>query len=339
MVLLWIGPLIFFAHLDRQARTYSLLYELDPSQEADWNDLSSRFSRLASAQAMWRVAAIVGTTDWKRNAGATQLYNRVQATLTLKSPPYIVTNITPWCLQLNDQCLYFFPDRLLVLQGKQFGVVEYDALNISATLEDFIESQCVPGDAQVVGSTWEHPNKDGSPDRRFASNRQVPIARYARLVFGSPSGLNIHLHVSSQVAAQAFAGWRAKSSHQAPYHQAQARPVPPNYHHQQTQQSQKRAYNPGEAMGYTGQTYAQSQSRVGPPPPGSQPKTISPCYETLGLRPDCTKDEAAKVYRNLARMYHPDLLQNLPNNLLDIAQERMKEINVAYTDLRALNGW
>ncbi|MFI3252931.1 MAG: J domain-containing protein [Eubacteriales bacterium] len=51
-------------------------------------------------------------------------------------------------------------------------------------------------------------------------------------------------------------------------------------------------------------------------------------YEVLGVSPQATDDEVKTAYRNLAKKYHPDRLQNNP--LADLAAEKMKEINDAH---------
>jgi len=51
-------------------------------------------------------------------------------------------------------------------------------------------------------------------------------------------------------------------------------------------------------------------------------------YEVLGVSSDASDDEIKKVYRELARKYHPDNYQNNP--LADLAEEKMKEVNEAY---------
>lgn len=332
MALLWIGPLIYAFQVDKRNRTYSLLFELDAAQEAKWNDLSARLSRLSSSSALWRVASVVSTSDWKRHAGATELVDRVRVKLIRKAPKRIATNVAPWCFKLNDQTLYFFPDRLLIQQGDIFGSVEYDELRVSLKFENFVESQSCPSDAQVVGSTWEHPNKDGSADRRFAQNRRVPIVRYAKLIHGSSTGLNIHIQVSSQQAAQSFAEWFMQFDRP---HRANPTSARSNTDKETQTQSRPKAAS-GKKVS-SSESARSKQSNVKSTPAGR--KSVPACYAVLGLDLHCTKDQASAAYRNLARKYHPDLVAGLDTALREIANERMKEINVAYGEIRSLNQW
>ena len=48
-------------------------------------------------------------------------------------------------------------------------------------------------------------------------------------------------------------------------------------------------------------------------------------YEILGVERNVTDDELKKVYRQLARKYHPDLHPDDPD-----AEEKFKEITEAY---------
>ena len=54
-------------------------------------------------------------------------------------------------------------------------------------------------------------------------------------------------------------------------------------------------------------------------------------YSVLGVNPDASDDEIKRVYRELARKYHPDNYQDNP--LADLAEEKMKEINEAYDSI------
>ncbi|MCL2087927.1 MAG: J domain-containing protein [Oscillospiraceae bacterium] len=51
-------------------------------------------------------------------------------------------------------------------------------------------------------------------------------------------------------------------------------------------------------------------------------------YKVLGVAPNASDDEIKQAYKNIARQYHPDNYAGSP--LLDVAKEKMEEINNAY---------
>ena len=57
-------------------------------------------------------------------------------------------------------------------------------------------------------------------------------------------------------------------------------------------------------------------------------------YKTLGVSPDASDDEIKKAYRALARKYHPDKYRD--SDLADLASEKMKEVNAAYEEIKAM---
>ena len=57
---------------------------------------------------------------------------------------------------------------------------------------------------RIVGRTWKKTNKDGSRDRRFASNYEIPIARDAKIEFRSSSGLHEVYQFSNCMAGLTF---------------------------------------------------------------------------------------------------------------------------------------
>jgi hypothetical protein len=114
----------------------------------------------------------------------------------LGQPPSVRTNLDVPFLRAGRQHLYFMPDRILIFEGPQVGGVAYSGLSVDVGQTRFIEEAAVPHDAEVVDQTWRYVNKNGGPDRRFANNTQLPIARYETLHLRSGSGLNELFQVS-----------------------------------------------------------------------------------------------------------------------------------------------
>jgi hypothetical protein len=57
-------------------------------------------------------------------------------------------------------------------------------------------------------------------------------------------------------------------------------------------------------------------------------------HRRLGVSPDASSKEISAAYRRLARKYHPDKVANLEFEARMYSEQRMKEINAAYAELR-----
>jgi DnaJ like chaperone protein len=65
--------------------------------------------------------------------------------------------------------------------------------------------------------------------------------------------------------------------------------------------------------------------------PTSQSR-LNDAYTALGLTPEATEAEIKRAYRKMISETHPDKLasQGLPQNMRELAEERARELNVAY---------
>jgi len=73
--------------------------------------------------------------------------------------------------------------------------------------------------------------------------------------------------------------------------------------------------------------HQQQQSR-------SQAFSDSHYYEVLGLKQGASQEDIKKAYRALSKEYHPDKVSHLGEEFRVVAEEKMKEINVAYQELK-----
>ena len=74
--------------------------------------------------------------------------------------------------------------------------------------------------------------------------------------------------------------------------------------------------------------------------PNPEPTTLGimnilKCYKILELDHGSSMDEAREAYIDMARVWHPDRFTNNPR-LRKKAEEKLKEINIAYSEIRAL---
>jgi DnaJ like chaperone protein len=74
-------------------------------------------------------------------------------------------------------------------------------------------------------------------------------------------------------------------------------------------------------------------ARASGPPPKQQ---LDDAYAALGVAPDASESEIKRVYRKLMSENHPDKLmaKGLPDGMREMAEERAREINVAYDLIR-----
>lgn len=81
----------------------------------------------------------------------------------------------------------------------------------------------------------------------------------------------------------------------------------------------------------SGQQYQSAPNRV---------DSLQQSYATLGIKQDATVQEIKRAYRKLVSQYHPDKLvsQGLPEEMMEMSKNRVREINAAYDKIKASKG-
>jgi len=157
-----------------------------------YNDVRKAFSLLQQSQKKWDFTSTRATNRIAERTSARSTITRSLIQLAETDLPILNTDHPPMCFHnINGGDIYLYPGFLIIYESKtEFAIINYAELNITHSQTRFIETEGVPSDAKVVGQTWYKVNKDGSPDRRFTSNYQIPIALYGELHYSSESGLN-----------------------------------------------------------------------------------------------------------------------------------------------------
>ncbi|ROL57764.1 hypothetical protein D9V84_03330 [Bacteroidetes/Chlorobi group bacterium Naka2016] len=66
--------------------------------------------------------------------------------------------------------------------------------------------------------------------------------------------------------------------------------------------------------------------------------TLEEAYAILGLKSDATFEEVKIAYKKKVKEYHPDLVQNMGEELKELATQKIKEINYAFDLIKQAKG-
>lgn len=193
------GILVYFL-VDRKRKTTILFYDIEEQTENAIQQFYNAFDEIMSCHQAWHIPSVANVQDRKYHAGASRVVKRTPIRIEYKTPLYIQTNVKVPMIPVGKRKLYFFPDKIIIFDGKNVGGLSYMNLNITQYTQRFIEGGAVPGDGTIVDYTWQYVNKSGGPDKRFSNNRRLPILMYSEIHCQSSSGLNEIIQLSRQGA-------------------------------------------------------------------------------------------------------------------------------------------
>ena len=174
-----------------------ITYDFDESSKQEYDKLYNAWMKLNKNNKVWQIMSAANNVDAKQNAGASRLVTRRPASATDKLPWFLESNISPFGLKLGRKKLLFLPDKVLVIDGTKVGAIDYSSLSIQTGTRPFIETDPVPSDAEIAGYTWSKVNKNGSPDKRFKNNKQLPQCIYGQVCINSIGGLQVEIMCSN----------------------------------------------------------------------------------------------------------------------------------------------
>lgn len=159
-------------------------YSFDEESRQNYEHLSALWMQLGNNAKFWQVIS-ESSLERRTNGGASRGINRIAARVTNQLPFYILSNVPCFGIKLRKQALYFMPDKLLIVSAMDVGAVSYLDILLDFKKTSYVEEELVPNDAEVIGQTWLKVNKNGTPDKRFKDNRQLPICAYGTIIIRS----------------------------------------------------------------------------------------------------------------------------------------------------------
>jgi hypothetical protein len=179
--------------LEEQLRltTIAAHVEMSKEQAETYFRMRDEFARLSECAAIWDKKSRKGTDKFHERTIANQRIDRERVIFSLGTCDlFYWEQKVPHLTNADGGDMFLYPGFLLYRAAKHaFSVIDFHDVNVTSNLMSFVEEQGVPVDSKTIGQTWAKANKDGSRDRRFVNNYQIPIALYCDLVLKSASGL------------------------------------------------------------------------------------------------------------------------------------------------------
>lgn len=187
--------------LEEQLRltTIATQIELSKEQARPFFRLRDDFTALAECAAIWDIKAEKEIDNLRERSVANRRVSREQVKFSLGSCDLIKWEQSiPHLQNANGGDIFLFPGFILYRASRTaFSVIDFHDVKVGIAQVEFHEEEGVPADSTTVGQTWAKTNRDGSRDKRFANNYQIPIARYGQLTLKSETGLWEEFHFSN----------------------------------------------------------------------------------------------------------------------------------------------
>jgi hypothetical protein len=301
---------IFGVYRIEKARTITYLsYEgnLDEDTASRFSRIQEALERLASSKKIWRLSAKAGELSKSEDVLPTP--EREPMRVGLLETPGIRSDVPIWGIEAGEEeRIFFFPEGILHYKNGSYEPLPYRLFDMDFSSARFLEEE-KPDDAEIAGHTWRYARKDGTPDPRYAAhNREIPIVLYGVLQIRVPSGLDLRLLVSNVGAASLFA------------------------EHLGAVKTERAAYEGHRRDAPSGASSGRDEWDVAAVVEWKA--RLESARRVLGVRKGASENEIAAAYRKMARTYHPDKVAHRAPQDRVAAEERMKEINAAYSELK-----
>lgn len=190
-----------------EATHIDMAFEIGDEAQRTYGALVSAFEALSKSEKIWDVTAEADVDRHAERSVASTAVTRTPVKLSFSSHELVRFSGSAMRFEnTNGEDILIYPAVALTPRADgEFALVDLRDLNLRLQQTRFVEAEAVPSDAQVVSQAWYKANRDGSPDRRFKDNYQIPVCLYGDLTFHSVTGLLEGYSVSNGGAAIAFA--------------------------------------------------------------------------------------------------------------------------------------
>lgn len=181
-------------------------FEATDAAQRAYSSMVRAFDLLKLSERKWDVTADRATNQFAERTLANRTVNRHPVTFEFSSTDLILFSGRAMRFEnVNGDDILIYPGVAVIPRADGlFALIDIRELQVTIDGVRFHEVEGVPRDAKIVGHTWAKTNKDGSPDRRFKENHQIPICLYGQIGFRSQTGVTEEYMVSNADASLGF---------------------------------------------------------------------------------------------------------------------------------------
>lgn len=190
-----------------ESSTLEVQIEFDDDLKLKYQRTANAFRQLTGSARIWDVTGSYTVDRVTTRSAASESIKRTAVRIAMQGIDDIKCDYPAFYFQnANGADLYFYPDFIVMYRNRQeLGIIGYHEIKIDFCPVRFVEDGSIPSDSKIIDYTWLKVNKNGSPDRRFKNNRQIPIVRYGDIELSTRTGIHERFEFSNFESCQQFA--------------------------------------------------------------------------------------------------------------------------------------
>lgn len=199
----------YLADIEKQLRNSFVNIDIhfDKAYEEKYNSLLNTYKDLLTSEIIWDITSSVQQDMKATRSAASNVVTRTPVKFKFDNIEIIKSTYPAFHFEnKNGGDLYIYPAFVIVSSSKnEFALIDIKEFELMFLQHRFLEEQKIPSDTKIVDKTWAKVNKNGTPDKWFTDNYEIPIVSYGGLDIKSKSGLNESYSFSNYEKSETFA--------------------------------------------------------------------------------------------------------------------------------------
>ena len=184
----------------------NLIIDFDKDFLEKYNQLKTSFTTLCSSHKIWDITSEQFQDRALTRSSAGKLVKKKEVKFKTAALPFINCDFDALFMKnANGADFFIYPTFVVMYSSNQkFAIIGMDELEFHHSSVRFTETGPVPQDSKIIDYTWAKVNKNGSRDKRFKGNYQIPVVKYGEFSLSTLTGVNEEYEISNYEYSQDF---------------------------------------------------------------------------------------------------------------------------------------